>query len=550
MNRIIILTVVSLFFAFSAFSLAAQKTYHVNIQKGNDSNNGLTWSAAFKNIQSAIDIAEAGDNILIAEGTYHPTKKIAEIYGGQPDPDKLTGDRHRTFFIQENVKIYGGFPANATNTTTMSSRNWQLYQTILSGDFNNNDGEQFENMQENAFHVIVLLNASPLLDGLYITGGYANDVSSLYPDEGRTYITGSDGGGIHAYSPITESSPILNDVTFFGNFAGTAGGAMYNYSPTREVSPKMTNVSFIHNKAETGHGGALYSRGDQDTYAELSNVQAIGNESQKSGGGLYFIAGHQCAPKIINTVVSGNYSRGGNGGGIFIGTYYGDAQPEIINATICGNKVGDAYGFDGGGLVIFPYGLCKANIFNTVIWGNQGTQFDNFYAEGTLGSQNTIAASLIEGYDAPGLANLPGNTNPLFLSPVSPNFAPTTNGDYQLTLASPLINKGINEHVTLPVDILHHQRIFGNIVDIAAYESQGTPPVDNDILPEAKSVWANNGSLYVRINHPSTLRVYSPNGLLIKHIRLLDEGMYTYPLPKGIYIVTINNKPSEKIIIH
>ena len=551
MNSLKKLSIVALILSFSALSMTAQKSYHVNIQKGNDANDGLRWSTAFKNIQSAIDVAEAGDLILIAEGIYHPTKKIADTYGGSPNPAKPTGDRHRTFLIRKDVKIYGGFPADATDAATLYSRNWKLYQTILSGDFANNDSDPFENMDENAFHVIVLVNASPLLDGLYITGGCANDVSSLYVDAGRTYITGGDGGGIHAYSPTEQSSPTLKDITFFRNYAGTAGGAMYNYSPTREVSPRMTNVSFIHNKAANGHGGALYSRGDQDTKAELTNIQAIGNESKKSGGGLYFIAGHTCSPKIINAVVTGNYSSDGNGGGIYITTYYGDAYPIIASSTISGNKVGQAFGNDGGGIAIYPEGICKAEIFNTVIWGNKGNQIQNFFAEGTTGTQNEIAASLIEGYDPPGLANLSGNTNPLFLAPVSGNFAPTTDGDYQLTLGSPLINKGLNQYVTRSVDILNNQRIYDFIVDISAYESQGSPPVDNDaIIPETQSIWANNGTLYVRTENPTTLRVYAITGALVKHTPLMSEALYTYPLPKGLYFVTLNNKTAQKITIH
>ena len=545
-----------LFLKISVYALSlcalpamAQTRYHVNINSGDDTNDGLKWSSAFENLQAAIDMAQKGDEIWIAAGTYHPTKKIANVYGYGWNITTPTGDRHRSFMIRNDIKVYGGFPAAATDATSMSSRNWRYNQTILSGDFNDDDGDNFENMEENAFNVIVLFDASPamVLDGLYITGGYANDISNTLIGGNAHYVTGQNGGGIYAYSSGKESSPTISNVSLYGNYAETSGGAIYNYTFEGDASPTLTNVSIIHNKTRLGQGGGFFNDG-RTVHAILKNMNVVGNESSLSGGGLCFISHLECNPQIANTVVSGNYANDGNGGGIYISTGFSDegsAEPIIINSTICGNRVGIRDNKDGGGFVVLSDGVSRAKILNTVIWGNKGNEVHNFYAEGKLESANVITGSFIEGLND----FLPGNTDPKFLEPVSADFAPTVDGDYQLTLESPLINKGTNGMVNTSFDLLDRARIHGGTVDIGAYESQGMPPVDNETIFSEKSIWSNNGNLYVRVSKSATLRVYSIDGMLIKQTNNLGTGAYEFPLPKGLYIVTLDNGIAEKIVI-
>ena len=539
--------------ALFAFSPAAATRYHVNIHNGDDANDGLKWSTAFKNLQAALNLINDDDEIWIAAGTYHPTKKIAEVYGTPNHVTRPTGDRHRSFIINKNVAIYGGFSANPSDATSVNNRNWQVNQTILSGDFDNNDGDNFENMDENAFHVVILFDASQALslNGLYITGGCADDMANTYTgDDQYYYVTGRDGGGIYAYSPNNNSSPTLTDVSFYGNYATSSGGGMWNYALAQTASPQMRNVSFVHNKASNGHGGGLHNEGGGGVFCQLTNINVVGNESFWSGGGLYFTSIENCSPTIINTVVSGNYAGFGNGAGIYISTLNDDAEPVIINTTICGNRTEKSDYKDGGGLVIWPVGISKATISNTVIWGNKANEIDNFFADGDWGSANVITGNLIEGFDNLGATNLPGDTDPKFLQPVHADFAPTMEGDYQLTLESPLINKGINGLISVLTDLLGNARVFGGIVDIGAYESQGKTPTFNETAFSEKTVWGSNGNLFVRINQSTTLSVYTTDGSLVKQINNLGEGTYSFALPQGIFFVKLSNGITEKVIIN
>jgi len=550
-NKKCFLPVFALHLLLLASPVVAQSVYHVNISSGDDSNDGLQWSSALMNIQPAIDLAVEGDVILVAEGVYHPTEKIPVVFRKNGTP---ADERHRSFYINKNVALLGGFPRNSSDATVISDRDWQLYRTVLSGDFDENDGYDFENMDENAYHVVVLINASPslVLNGFQITGGCADDASTSYLDENQNlYVTGSDGGGIYAYSRDQASSPTITDVSFYGNYAQDAGGAMFNFSYANDASPQMTNVSIVHNKAKYRHGGGLFNNAGGAVYAKLTNLNVVGNESTMSGGGLYFTSIEKCSPVIVNAVVNGNLSNGGNGGGIYISTFSGDAEPVITNTTICGNSVKrGSITNDGGGLVVLPVGVSKTSILNTVIWGNKGIDIDNFHAESKdWGEANIISGSFIEGFDGLGTSNLPGNIDPKFLEPVLANLAPTIDGDYQLMPGSPLINKGLNASITVSTDLLGNTRIFDGTVDIGAYEFQGVTPIINETITNEKTIWCNSGCLYVRINESATLRVYALDGTLVKHIHKLDEGLYEFPIPRGFYVVTLSNGITEKIAV-
>ena len=111
-------------------------------------------------------------------------------------------------------------------------------------------------------------------------------------------------------------------------------------------------------------------------------------------------------------------------------------------------------------------------IRNSILWGNQdsnGTgvdaQIDNY------DSTPVISYTLVQDYSAWGI-DYDGNldADPLFVTPVDPNNAPTTEGNLRLQQGSPAIDAGDNRYVTVPTDPDGNACILGPAVDMGAYE--------------------------------------------------------------------------------
>jgi hypothetical protein len=96
----------------------------------------------------------------------------------------------------------------------------------------------------------------------------------------------------------------------------------------------------------------------------------------------------------------------------------------------------------------------------------------------SAGNSVTFQYSLTQGWNPGGNGNLDGtdsNNRPLFWSSVSPADAPTTQGDFRLKKTSPAINVGNNSYVAgISTDLAGNYRIVNQIVDLGAYEANGT----------------------------------------------------------------------------
>lgn len=108
---------------------------------------GLGWVTAYTYLQDALWCAYSDPNvreIWVAAGTYHPD----EDEGSNVD----SGDRTESFVIVwTGGALYGGFPSGGG---TWGDRDPNVYESILDGDLNGNDGEDFANNGENSYHVV------------------------------------------------------------------------------------------------------------------------------------------------------------------------------------------------------------------------------------------------------------------------------------------------------------------------------------------------------------------------------------------------------------
>jgi hypothetical protein len=246
--------------------------------------NGISWQQAYTVLQDALDAAQPGDEVWVAQGTYKPSTRI--------DP----GDsRSAAFQLVSGVKILGGF-----NGTEMHrrQRSWLPNATILSADIGI-EGDSVDNCYHVFYHPVGLdLDASAVLDGFTITGGNAS---------GSHGSVHSNGGGMNNYG---NSSPTIINCVFLDNRANSMGGGLYNSGDYNHTDSTTTviNCKFISNHAAWGGGlGVCWSS------PMIYNSLFLDN-SADWGGGLYFCSGAAMGSVIANCTFFGNNAYGGGGG--------------------------------------------------------------------------------------------------------------------------------------------------------------------------------------------------------------------------------------------
>ncbi len=291
-------------------------------------------SAGFNNIQDAIDFADYGDTVQVAEGTY---------------VENIT--------LKNGVALIGAGEAD----------------TIIDGNDNGS--------------VVTSINCDPntILDGFTITNG-----SGTIGDDGYTYGSGmynnqsnptvinctfsgniafsgglyflSFGGGMYN----DYSSPTVTNCTFSGNYA-YYGGGIDNISS----SPKVTNCAFSGNLADCG--GGMYNQDNSNSM--VTSCTFSGNRAHTGGGGMF---NNLSSPIIDNCIFSSNSAFGhrttGEGGGI---SNYWYSSPIVINCVFR-NNISAMYGggmcnrnncspmvvcciFTGNSIGFFGGGMCNRN---------------------------------------------------------------------------------------------------------------------------------------------------------------------------------------------
>jgi len=330
-------------------------------------NNGKSWKNAYTDLQLALDKADVGDEIWVAQGKYYTTE-------GQ--------DRNATFQLKAKLALYGGFKGDET---LLEERNWEKHQTILSGNIGDKNSST-----DNALHVVSTGEQS-LLDGFIVEDGYAMGGRTGGQQGGartaqlpqstpkrssggrpQTHTTPQSiaqssntnaGGGILIFK---HSATVRN--TTVRNCSAGKGGGVYNMTntstrPNSEASsPVFINVKIQHNYAMMRGGGM---QNDMGTHPLLINCEFTENECGAKGGALYndftcspiLIACHfennkahdaaaigndgSSSPIIIGTKIINNMVES-QGAGLYQGSYNanirgGGNRPLVINSIVKDN---------------------------------------------------------------------------------------------------------------------------------------------------------------------------------------------------------------------
>ncbi len=258
----------STFFSLALTMLCAVVAHSsVIFVKAGAQGSGTSWIDALGDLQTALTLANPGDEIWVAEGKYLP------VYCTYCD----LFQRSVAFRIPDKVKMYGGFGGFETS---LNQRKWYAHPTTLSGNIGTPD------VSDNSFSVVITKNVSSetLIDGFVISDGYADGMEkegSPMRSGGGWYNDGSGKGN--------SSNPSIRNCVFLNNYA-IEGGALFNHGPGGECSPEVVNCSFVSNKAELG-GGAWFNNVEKGfSKIKMKKGKFVNNES--AFGGAVFIAGH------------------------------------------------------------------------------------------------------------------------------------------------------------------------------------------------------------------------------------------------------------------
>ena len=404
----------------------------------------------YQYIQDAIDSANNGDTVLVAEGTYFENIDFngKAITVTSYDPGDPT--------VVEATVIDGG-----ENDSVVKIVSVEGMGARLSG-FTVQNGQAIKG------------------GGIYCEGSTARVTNNRIIDNAASEDEGGDGGGIYS----SDSSITISYNTIDNNFTGDHGaGICSRDSSVTIVSNSITNntgyylgggiycegsSAIIRGNAITGNRANDYGGGGgialMGSSATIMSNSIVNNYASEAGGGIWLKDSTPVIIDIDNNTISGNSSS--EGGGLSCNLYrdgssmvlrnnmitensaswagggihcVGFPSPEIINNTICNNSVtyGGGYGW-GGGI------YCGTNsdpiILNSILWGNTASNGSQIYWADT-GSAEVSYCVVQGGWDGDEIID----ADPLFVG--GDPF------DYHLTANSPCIDVGLGGAGIPGVDI-------------------------------------------------------------------------------------------------
>lgn len=413
---------------------------------GDDINSGITSDEPLQTIAWAQTLIKRNDEnphtIHLASGIYSPT------FNNQKFP----------LGIKHGIKFLGSSPEetilDAENQTTIFMSDYYPENTfpklcienlkLLNGSFG-------------SYGAIFTLKANIELNNVIINNCYGSTASAIKCSDGiydfkNLQVTNNSGGAAIRISCI-----------------------YYNLNPIMQIS--MENVLVQNNYPGQG-------------------------EMAGSGGGSS-IRGHSeivgdYYARLINCDFNSNYSnfynpQTGLGGssGLLLGE---NILAEIINCTFGDNTLGYSTG------CVITANCFELNIYNTILYSNDGYSF-NIWNDVEV----NISHSLIEGGD--GNVNYYGNGCVNWLEGniyEDPLWQMSGDYPYMLTENSPCIDAGTLELPTgieLPeFDLAGNPRIYGETIDMGAYEWQGVEAEEDITIPITQTKISN----YPNPFNPST----------------------------------------------
>ena len=396
---------------------------------------------------------------------------------------------------------------------------------------------------------------------------------------------------IFIYCHISYGKSVIPGSWWSTDYPENNGGNIYCYN----FGSLIIEHCFIGNGIVKHDGGGVYCK--YGSYVSIKNSHISANHGFYSGGGIFVWGADSLfiENNLVNYNISFNYlynTAGGMGGGIWVlgytgyslicynkifnnegvngGVYHAYFNSNLNNNLICNNEgVGI---FAGGGSQSnatdtytnntiannngwMPSGVTVRSNFatftNNIIWNNLSHYPGDIqiYIKSVVNPKVTYC-NVMDGYE--GTGNI--NSIPLFANPtlgVGLGYN-ALNADWTLLDDSQSINAGTPDTTGLNLpyyDIAENPRVFGNRIDMGAYENQHVyVKIDNAPISEEIKLYPNPGtnSLYIQIVPEMKgcfFDLYNGQGNIIMHYQIEDvNSVFAIEnIPSGVYHYQIYN---------
>lgn len=511
--------------------------FFVNKRSTSGLQTGLSWKDAFLNLDTALAAAGKGDRIWVAEGVYTPT-------GGS------------YVMAYDSVEVYGGFGGTES---AIEERNFVDHPTTLQGKdsavirINGN-----RSYPEGGCGV----SRGARWDGFIITGGMAKKGAGIFNDNG---------------------SPTIVNCIIRGNAATHEGGGVYTLSrgTCATGSPLFMNTEISGNRARWG--GGLYNEGGK---TELLNVTISGNHATESGAGIY--NAQTSGVRSLNTIIYDNRTTAEqmlpNIVNMGVGTEYRFCLIEGADIPNAWNLIGtDA----GSNVYQRPYfvkpGFNKEGI---MVAGNYRLADSRSSACNAGWNPPVISARLVK--DLAGVERIddsrvdigayefiPSNMPPIQLphsvivseckhaktNPPKGMYSVISKQDFtikitpdegytleelEITTGSKWQDKeGGMKKIKNPDGSM--TVVFRYVTEPLNVQFSGVKPTANQLIQEYAAVWASKDGVHIRTDRPVMVQIYTVMGTL-SHREQLSAGEMMLPLPRGLYIVKIDQMVQKVVV--
>lgn len=326
---------------------------------------GTSWEDA-TDLGEALKACVTADKLYLAAGTYTPT----QYAGGSSDADK-------TFLLTQNVRIYGGYPANPKAGDAADPA---VNKTILSGN------------ESSTNHVFVIAapkddDYSIQINGITVRGGCNTSTKAgTNKLNGEYFFTGYGAGVYVLGSKVKFTNCFIKD-----NKSAKFACGMFS---TNNSYVEMEHCEITDNMVESGNAAGIHNAGTMI----LRNCGIRRNGCTKSSlvGGFY----NYDTDKKLNTAKAYLYScefenNSGSTNWKRVSNFYGreNSFSVIVNTTF--------YGTDAGNAPIAIYGKgvtdTEAYIISCTVAGNKSSSPDVCSGIAQASSKVKVYNSIVSG---------------------------------------------------------------------------------------------------------------------------------------------------------